>query len=699
MYAYILTSLSAQRGSHALHIPTLDEMTRPLLTARARTTSLEALSRATDTTRQQCTKVSLHLLKSFSCCSGLYQESNAESVVHHDLIKSNCDCVGPPDPVSRLRRVHYHIPKKETSLQASCRAALMNTQDWNQKYWFQHNTSFEKEKQAFITRKLTEKQSRLPKARGKDDPAKQLTLTSEEMAEFYKHFLDANYDRHMQYNREWYKKNFENIKLEAKVCPSRPPAYAGKLTALGWLYLVQGIPYGLQDKFVPLQLRARGLDYSSVSAVKAVLVPWVTKGLWAPALQLYGDKRRWLLAALLLLAAASFAGSWCDVSEGLPQVVAVLLLLNVGCALQDVVVDGLALLWLPHSQLGLVNSIQVVLYKVGSLCGGGGLMFLLSVSSWRTCLLLLTAVYTTTALWVMILPLQSKHRERTALLHHEDNCETEEDVHGSNERHSSFNATEPANIMENDAKGHAFDRNKILSSNTCRRAESCVSNNRSSADSISSILRAVFCADGSKWLALYVMLYKMAERGAYNNFPLFLLDKGLSMEELSFWNGFMSQILSIAGSVYGGVVCSRSSSNCSLLLLSHSIQRVLLTVLQSYCVYEGLTASYIEVVSLNYYVSLMSLCYFSFSTGVISTLTFTLMMRYSKRLPEELQSSHYSVFASIEVAGKLAFATVAGALVDFIGIQNAFVIFSILSAVPVVLLAFEPNYKSAKTTQ
>ena len=32
--------------------------------------------------------------------------------------------------------------------------------------------------------------------------------------------------------------------------------------ALSWLYFVQGIPYGLQDKFIPIQLRTEGLDYS-----------------------------------------------------------------------------------------------------------------------------------------------------------------------------------------------------------------------------------------------------------------------------------------------------------------------------------------------------------------------------------------------------------------------------------------------------
>ncbi|XP_018020876.1 major facilitator superfamily domain-containing protein 3 [Hyalella azteca] len=467
----------------------------------------------------------------------------------------------------------------------------------------------------------------------------------------------------------------------------KPSSTLGKFAALGWLYLVQGIPYGLQDKFIPLQLRARGLNYSSVGAVKAVLVPWVTKGLWAPALQLYGNRRRWLLAALLLLAAASFAGSLCDAAEDLPAVVVVLLTLNAACAVQDVVVDGLALVWLQDSHLGLVNSMQVVLYKVGSLCGGGGLLLLLPLTSWRTCLLLLAGVYVVTALWVLILPSQlgQKYLKPKEINLEHDDFSPKVEARGEKSQY----------VSKDTAK-------KRISSNFRKDAlVSCIDGKFSECSEVEvenqsflSILRAVFSADGSTWLALYVALYKMAERGTFNNFPLLLLDKNVSMVELSFWNGLVSQMLSILGSVYGGIALSKPSADCSSMLSSHSLQRLGLTLLQSYCVYA--LPSSIEPNSLLFYTCIFSLCYLSFTTGVISTLTFTLMMRYSKRLQEELQATHYSVFASVEVAGKLVFATTAGYLVDVFGVQSAFLLFSILSAVPVVLLVFEPRCRTSE---
>lgn len=39
------------------------------------------------------------------------------------------------------------------------------------------------------------------------------TLSADKMSEFYKTFLDKNWKFHLNYNWEWYWKNFELLKL------------------------------------------------------------------------------------------------------------------------------------------------------------------------------------------------------------------------------------------------------------------------------------------------------------------------------------------------------------------------------------------------------------------------------------------------------------------------------------------------------
>lgn len=39
------------------------------------------------------------------------------------------------------------------------------------------------------------------------------TLSADKMSEFYKKFLDENWQSHFNYNRDWYQKNFELLIL------------------------------------------------------------------------------------------------------------------------------------------------------------------------------------------------------------------------------------------------------------------------------------------------------------------------------------------------------------------------------------------------------------------------------------------------------------------------------------------------------
>ncbi|XP_051507307.1 cytochrome c oxidase assembly factor 8-like isoform X2 [Myxocyprinus asiaticus] len=125
---------------------------------------------------------------------------------------SKYDWIGPPDRLSNLRPIIYHIPENETPLERKLRHLRQETEDWNHKFWTNQNLTFSKEREEYVQSQL--------KAKGlseRDDQGRKRTLSSEEMAVFYKHFLDENMKRHASYNREWYKRNFTITLLMAKV--------------------------------------------------------------------------------------------------------------------------------------------------------------------------------------------------------------------------------------------------------------------------------------------------------------------------------------------------------------------------------------------------------------------------------------------------------------------------------------------------
>ncbi|KAM4625008.1 cytochrome c oxidase assembly factor 8 [Polymixia lowei] len=116
---------------------------------------------------------------------------------------STHDWIGPPNRLSNLRPIIYHIPENETELERRLRNLRQETEDWNQEFWAKQNVTFNEEKDTYIISQL--------KAKGlseRDEQGRKQKLNSEEMAVFYKSFLDSNRIRHSNYNKEWYRRNF-----------------------------------------------------------------------------------------------------------------------------------------------------------------------------------------------------------------------------------------------------------------------------------------------------------------------------------------------------------------------------------------------------------------------------------------------------------------------------------------------------------
>lgn len=139
-------------------------------------------------------------------------ETQAQRSGFSPAASSKYDWIGPPDKLSNLRPIIYHIPENETPLERKLRHLRQETEDWNHNFWTKQNITFSKEKEEYIQSQL--------KAKGlseRDEAGRKRILSSEEMAVFYKYFLDKNITRHATYNREWYRRNFTITLLMAKV--------------------------------------------------------------------------------------------------------------------------------------------------------------------------------------------------------------------------------------------------------------------------------------------------------------------------------------------------------------------------------------------------------------------------------------------------------------------------------------------------
>ncbi len=123
----------------------------------------------------------------------------------------DCDLVGPPDKVTNLRPVRIHIPENESELRAELRRLRQDTHEWSHNFWSEHNTQFKEKREAHVQRVL----------RGRSDAEKEAaetsTVTSDEMSEFYRDFLNNQRKAHLAYNLEWQKRNAKIVWLSLKV--------------------------------------------------------------------------------------------------------------------------------------------------------------------------------------------------------------------------------------------------------------------------------------------------------------------------------------------------------------------------------------------------------------------------------------------------------------------------------------------------
>lgn len=411
-------------------------------------------------------------------------------------------------------------------------------------------------------------------------------------------------------------------------------AARGKLALLAGLYLVQGLPYGLQSSLLPVLLRARGFSLTRVGLTKLLYAPWLFKLLWAPLVDTRGTPRAWLALSTAglglvcgLLAALPPAGAGPG-TAGTWALLAALLLLNLGVAVQDVALDTLAVRLLDPAELGPGNTMQVVAYKLGSVLAGGGLLALVPTLSWPLLFLLLAAAYGLAA---------------------------------------ALAWTAPALRTLGSARSSGPARRPLRH------------------------LQEVLGVPGTLWMAGFVLTYKLGEQGASSLFPLLLLDRGLSAPELGLWNGVGAVVCSITGSSLGGALLARRWQPLLLLKLVLSIRLGGLACQTALLLHLDVPGGALGRGTGLKGAALLSLCLQHFLGGLVTTVVFTLMMHCSQKAPKALQATHYSLLATMELLGKLLLAALAGALADRMGLQLCFSSFVALTAAPLLLLGMVPD--------
>lgn len=279
---------------------------------------------------------------------------------------------------------------------------------------------------------------------------------------------------------------------------------------LTFLYFIQGLPYGVQVHFLPIYLRTRGVDLTTVGLLRLLQVPWMFKVLWAPLVDVYLTRRQWLLGSIMALAASCTLSGFCPPDALGSTAILVLFLWNVFASLEDVAVDSVAVMLLSEQELGAGNVGQVVGYKLGAAFAGGVLALLAGVTGWLGVCIALMAVYTEAAMLVFVSPLLRLSESS----HSADNSHNHSSQPFATCELCACAEPQPFYSMHHQHHYHHLRHHQHVHG-CCHQKPSDSLNSDSSPKSITgfSAVVDVICTvskvAGTKWLVIFLLVYKL----------------------------------------------------------------------------------------------------------------------------------------------------------------------------------------------
>lgn len=102
------------------------------------------------------------------------------------------DEIGQPDPQSNIRPFLLKEKSNESPSERYLRERRNEVQKWNHDFWLEQNANFQRCKKQFLS-------ERYQNPKMKD--SKEGYIHPDELAEFYRQFLNDNYKMHINYNK------------------------------------------------------------------------------------------------------------------------------------------------------------------------------------------------------------------------------------------------------------------------------------------------------------------------------------------------------------------------------------------------------------------------------------------------------------------------------------------------------------------
>jgi PAT family beta-lactamase induction signal transducer AmpG len=156
-----------------------------------------------------------------------------------------------------------------------------------------------------------------------------------------------------------------------------------KLWIIALVYVIEGFPMGVYGNVWPVFFRRNDVSLAEIGLLAGLSIAWSAKVLWSPLVDRFGERRRWIAGALLVMAACLmlFLGAPAERIGALLWIA--MTLYCVASATQDIAIDAYTIGLVDRGEEGPANSVRVTAYRAGMIAAGGGLLFLPRWVGWN----------------------------------------------------------------------------------------------------------------------------------------------------------------------------------------------------------------------------------------------------------------------------------------------------------------------------
>ncbi len=138
------------------------------------------------------------------------------------------------------------------------------------------------------------------------------------------------------------------------------------------LYFAEGLPYIIVNTVSVIMYKRMGMSNEFIGLTSILYLPWVIKMFWSPAVDVYGKRRRWIIATQLVMALLfTLLAVSIQTSLFVPLTLASFAAIAFVSATHDIAVDGYYMLALDRRRQAFFIGVRSLWYRLAVLFGQG----------------------------------------------------------------------------------------------------------------------------------------------------------------------------------------------------------------------------------------------------------------------------------------------------------------------------------------